>query len=154
MAAYARVAEAIQHVSLCCLGVTVLHYVDDFFGVVPVQHAQSTWTAFTELHELLNVELEDDKGVPPVRPLDGETGARVATREMPLLGVGVSTAAALELVISPLPDRVERVVATCNDILTEGSAFPSLIGSLAGRLGFTASATHGRTARAYIRPLY
>ena len=130
----------------------MLHYVDDFFSVFPRAQAESMWKAFVVVHELLNVELEDDKSVPPAaRSGDGQV---TFTLEMPLLGVITDVETPLELGVAPSPERVTRVVSACEDVLRTGSAPPSAIGSLAGRLGFTAAATHGRASRAYIRPLY
>ena len=54
----------------------------------------------------------------------------------------------------PTVDRVQRLIRSISDYLTRGWMHPSEIGSLAGKLSFTTSATFGRVARAYIRPLY
>lgn len=159
--AYQRFSEAVMHVLIVGFGVMVFHYVDDFFIIAMTPQGESMWDCFVWLHDLLRIELEHSKCLPPARrpPVEAPRVGppmlpAIPTTQMELLGVECTLPDGEHIEVAPLPRRVDSLMEMIMQVIVAMVAMPSLIGSLAGKLSFTTSAVFNRGSRAFIRPLY
>ena len=96
-----------------------LRYVDDFGGVEPRQTADSGCDAFERFFSTLDFQMKASK-------------VQQAASQQQLLGV-IITVTDTGIVISPSPNRVQRLEATIQRVLQLGELPPSDAAQIAGK---------------------
>ena len=139
-----RFPELMQAVARRLFGVCACHFFDDFNVTEPAFSAASGQWALRQLLAIVGFPFAGAKAV-DVDSVVVFLGVESDFSELVSRGV---------VRMRVRPDRVQRLVARCEEVLAEGILPSSVAASLVGKLQFTLSWSFGRFGRGALQPLH
>ena len=135
-----RAADAVTFLSRRMLQSLTGHYVDDFSACEPISTIDSGYRAFELVFQVLGLRMKPKKAQPPA-----------ATQK--LLGVQL-TLEPHRAVLSPHPDRLQKIVDIVDRSIHEDTMTPDLAQRLAGKILFLNTTLFGHIGQPALQPLY
>ena len=137
---YIRFADAVCFLSISLLMLAAAHFVDDFYKFESAKTSKPAFASFQKLRRIIGTKMKEAKAKPP-------------DRKQTLLGVEW-TISDDELLASPGPSRIEKLVARIKEVLAADALSPQEVAKLAGKLNFTCSWVFGQAGTALLKPLF
>ena len=135
-----RCTDALLFLGRCLLLCLVLRFVDDIGSPDAEWSANSSFSAFSELCELLGLRLKPSKAQPP-------------SNVQKLLGVTISVKEE-GIVLEPTPQRIQKVRAALQQALASDSLTPEEAARITGKINFLNTTMFGQLGASAMQPLY